>query len=146
MNFGVVGTGFITDLFIDAARKDPRCKIIAVCSRSLDKAKAYAAKFCIPNSYCDFDEMCGSSLINTVYIGAPNYMHYELAMTAMKHSLNVLCEKPFASNYEEAEKMINFAKKKNVAIMEAMRLTPSPVFQAIKNNLSKCGKIHNTKA
>lgn len=59
---------------------------------------------------------------------------------------NVLCEKPFATNKRDAEEMINCARENNVLLMEEMRLTCTPNFQNVKNNLDKIGKIRRYSA
>ena len=142
MQLGVIGTGWITEKFIDAARKDDRYTVVAVCSRSLDKAKAFAQKNSIPNAFDNLGKMFDSGLINCVYIGTPNAAHYEQALECISHSIAVICEKPLAGNYEQANKMVELAREKKVPLMEAMRLTCNPVFLSIKENLSRCGKIH----
>ena len=142
MQLGVIGTGWITEKFIDAARRDERYKVVAVCSRSLNTAKTFAEKNSIPNTFDDLEKMLNSGLINCVYIGTPNAMHYEQVIKCLSHSIAVICEKPIAGNYEEACKMVELAREKKVPLMEAMRLTCNPVFLSIKENLKKCGKIH----
>ena len=142
MQLGVVGTGWITEKFIDAAKKDSRYNVVAVCSRSMESGQKFAEKHSIKNVFDDLEKMLTSGLVNCVYIGTPNATHYSNTMKCLSHSVHVICEKPFAGNAQQAEEMIALAKEKNVALMEAMRLTCNPVFLAIKNNLSKCGKIH----
>ena len=141
MQLGVIGTGWITEKFIDAARRDERYKVVAVCSRSLNTAKTFAEKNSIPNTFDDLEKMLNSGLINCVYIGTPNAMHYEQVIKCLSHSIAVICEKPIAGNYEEACKMVELAREKKVPLMEAMRLTCNPVFLSIKENLKKSIKV-----
>lgn len=142
MNLGVVGTGWITEKFIDAARHDDRYKFVAVCSRSMESAKKFAEKNGIEHAFDNLDAMLDSGLINCLYIGTPNSTHHDNTVRALEKKINVICEKPLAANAQQAEDMIKKAKENNVVLMEAMRLTPSPVFQAVKKNLDKVGPIH----
>ena len=142
LKLGVCGTGWITDKFVDAAAREGRYQTVAVCSRTMESAKKFAAKYSIPNSFDDLENMLNSGLVNCVYIGTPNSTHYDYAMKCISHSIPIICEKPFAGNYEEAVKMIDYAKEKKVPIMEAMRITCNPVFLEVKKNLHRCGKIH----
>lgn len=60
----------------------------------------------------------------------------------MKHKKHVICEKPIASNIDEATKMFEVAKENNVVLFEAYKSQYLPNFQAIKQALNKIGKIH----
>ncbi|EAY09752.1 Oxidoreductase family, NAD-binding Rossmann fold containing protein [Trichomonas vaginalis G3] len=142
MNLGVLGTGWITERFIDAARHDKRYNIVAVCSRSMESAKKFAEKNGIPNTFDNLDAMLDSGLINCMYVGTPNSTHRDNSIKALDKKIHVICEKPLAANAQQAEEMIKKAEEKGVVLMEAMRLTPSPVFQAAKQNLSRVAPVH----
>ncbi|KAK8842809.1 hypothetical protein M9Y10_025675 [Tritrichomonas musculus] len=149
IRFGVIGTGWITDSFIEAASFDKRASFTAVFSRNIETAKAFAQKHNIKNAFDNIDSMCKCAEVDAIYIGSPNFCHHEQAIICMNHKKHVICEKPLASNHKHAEEMVSCANLNNVVLMEAMRLTPSPVFKAImdaindpKTGKSKIGKIH----
>jgi predicted dehydrogenase len=85
--------------------------------------------------------MAVSGEIDAVYIASPNSFHAEHAIACMKHGVHVLCEKPVASNAAELRAMIAVARSYNVVLMEAMKSTFLPNFQAIRDNVSSIGKI-----
>ena len=146
VRFGLVGTGRITDWVLKGAFEDPRFVAQAVCSRTRENAEAFAAKYNIPDTYTDIDLMASSSDIDAVYIGTPNHTHADIAIRCMKHGKHVLCEKPFASNADEAEQMVVVARENGVVIMEAMISTLSPNFRKVFQLLPKIGTVRHYSA
>lgn len=141
VRFGVVGTNFITDWMIAGALQDSRFELVAVCSRTQETADKFAAKHNISHTFTSLEEMASSPLIDAVYIASPNFMHAEQSILCMTHGKHVLCEKPFASNAEEAKRMIETSVKCNVTLMEAMKPTLTPNFISTINHLEKIGKV-----
>lgn len=141
IRLGVVGTGWITDKFIDATTYDKRYKLCAVCSRSIETAKAFGSKYDVKLFFDDLELMCKSGEVDAIYIGSPNVAHKDQAIICLKNKIHTIVEKPMASNYREAEEMVKVAKENNVVLMEALRLTPGNVFKAVKENLEKIGPI-----
>lgn len=143
IRFGVVGTNFITDWVIAGGREDARFELTAVCSRSEETARQFAAKHQIAHIFTSLEAMASSSLIDAVYIASPNAFHAEQSILCMQHGKHVLCEKAFASNANEVARMIKTAKAQQVVLMEAMKPTLTPGFRAVQENLSKIGMIRN---
>ena len=141
IRFGVVGTNNITDWVIAGGRQDERFELVAVCSRTQEKADEFAAKHNIPHTFTSLEEMAQSPLIDAVYIATPNYVHAKQSILCMSHGKHVLCEKPFASNADEVKQMIEAAKKYGVLLMEAMIATLNPNFAIVKNHLKNLGTI-----
>ena len=141
IRFGVVGTNNITDWVIAGGRQDERFELVAVCSRTQEKADEFAAKHNIPHTFTSLEEMAKSPLIDAVYIATPNYVHAKQSILCMSHGKHVLCEKPFASNADEVKQMIEAAKKYGVLLMEAMIATLNPNFAIVKNHLNNLGTI-----
>ena len=57
VRFGIVGTNTISDWFIAGARQDSRFELAAVCSRSQERAEAFAAKHHIPYTFSSLENM-----------------------------------------------------------------------------------------
>lgn len=141
LRFGIIGTNFIVDTVLDAARLDSRFQVTAIYSRNIETANAFAAKHGIPNKFTSLEEMAQSDLIDAVYIASPTACHAEQSILFMKHGKHVLCEKPFASNAKEVKSMIEASKRYNVTLMEAMRSTLTPNFRQVINNLQNVGTV-----
>lgn len=75
-------------------------------------AKKHNCKF-----YTDYKEMIESEKIDFVSVCLPTPLHHEVTMYALDKGINVLCEKPFAQNPEQAKEMIDKANEKNLLLM-----------------------------
>lgn len=141
VRFGIIGTNFITEKILKAAKLDSRFELVAVYSRTQDRADEFAQKYDIPHTFVSLDEMAESSLIDAVYIASPNSLHASQSILFMQHGKHVLCEKPFASNAEEVNAMIDASKKYNVTLMEAMKPSLTPNFTVIKDHIKDLGVV-----
>ncbi|GLX66258.1 Gfo/Idh/MocA family protein [Paenibacillus glycanilyticus] len=141
LRIGIIGSNFITETFMDAARQVDQVEVTAIYSRTEERAKAYAAAQGIPNTFTDIETMAQSDLFDAIYIASPNSLHANYAITFMNHGKHVLCEKPLASNVAEIQAMIKAAQENKVLLMEAMKSTVMPNFEAVRDNLHKIGKV-----
>lgn len=145
MRFGVTGTNWITDTFVEAARAAEGSEITAVCSRKEETALAYAKKHGLPHTYTSLEEMCESGEIDAVYLATPNAVHHEQVLTCLEKGIPVLCEKPLTATKALAEKMIEASKTHQVLLMEAMKSTSMPNFQRVKELLPEIGTIRQVR-
>ncbi|MFC7370347.1 Gfo/Idh/MocA family protein [Fictibacillus iocasae] len=141
MNFAIIGTNWITERFIDSAKRNEEFKLTAVYSRTHEKAKEFADKHGAEFIFTNLEKMATSDVFDAVYIASPNSLHAEQAIIMMKHNKHVLVEKPAASNRAEWEAMALAARENGVLLMEAMRSTIVPNFQRIRDSLEKIGPV-----
>lgn len=141
VRFGVIGTNFIVDKVLEAARLDHRFELTAIYSRTQERADEFAKKHNVRHTFTSLEDMLSSNLIDAVYIASPNSLHASQSILCMQHGKHVFCEKPFASNANEVKAMIAAAEKYNVRLMEAMKPTMTPNFSTIKDNLKEIGTI-----
>ncbi|SHN27202.1 Gfo/Idh/MocA family protein [Gracilibacillus kekensis] len=141
IRFGVIGTNWITDRFIDGASKLENFELSAVYSRTEDNAEAFASKYQVETIFTDVEAFVNSDSIDAVYIASPTALHSEHAITCMNGGKHVIVEKPFASNEREVLQMIETAKRNNVTLMEAMKTTHVPNFKLMKESLDKIGPV-----
>ncbi|KPV60134.1 oxidoreductase [Paenibacillus sp. A3] len=146
IRFAVIGTNWITEEFIRAARECEAFALTAVYSRTEEKAEAFAAKFEIPHKFTDLEAMARSDAFDAVYLASPNAFHAKQAVLLMNHGKHVLCEKPLASNRTEVMEMIAAAKANRVLLMEALKSTLMPNFRAVQEHLSKIGPVRRYAA
>lgn len=146
VRFGIIGTNWITESFIQAASMVEEFTLAAVYSRSKEKAEAFAQKYKAEHIFTSLTEMAESELIDAVYIASPNSLHAEQSILFLNNKKHVLTEKAFASNVKEAEAMISAAKENNVLLMEALKTTMLPNFKSIQENIHKIGKVRRAFA
>lgn len=141
VRFGVIGTNWITERFIDAASQVENFTLQAVYSRTEERALEFAKKYGINYTYTDMDTFAKSEAIDAVYIASPTSFHAEQAITCMENGKHVIVEKAMASNVKEVEAMVEAAKRNNVLLMEALKSTHLPNFKVIQDNLHKIGPV-----
>lgn len=132
INWGIVGTGHIANKFAKAVTKVEDSNLLAVASRTLDKAKEFGTEYGAKKFYGSYEEMAADPEIDAVYISTPNTMHMENTLLFLKNKKAVLCEKPIAMNSEETKKMIDCARENGVFLMEAMWTRFLPVLKMAK--------------
>lgn len=141
IHFGVIGTSRITEDFIRCAKRHGEFSLAAVYSRTEEQGRIFAAKHGAKHVFTDLQEMAESDLVDAVYIASPNSLHASQAVLLMSHGKHVLCEKPMASNRRELASMVEASKENQVLLMEAMKSTFIPNFQAVKQTIPKIGKV-----
>ena len=141
MRFGIIGTNWITDRFIKAAKQHPEFTIGAIYSRTEETGREFAEKYKVGHVYTDMTEMFQSGEIEAVYIATPNAFHAEQSILAMENGIHVLCEKPAVTSLNEMDQVIEASQKYQTTFMEAMKSTVSPSFLNLKKNLDKIGQI-----
>ncbi len=143
VRIGIIGTGFIVDRILEAAKENADIKINAIYSRTYEKAADFSKKYDIPYIFTSLEEMASSSIIDAIYIASPNALHAPQSILFMKHGKHVLCEKPLASNALEVKQMIEASNIYNVTFMEAMKSTLTPNFAQVIRHLKDIGKIRH---
>jgi predicted dehydrogenase len=144
INFATVGTGWITESFIQAASFSGFFHLVGVYSRTEDKAKQFADKNNAPHYYTHLADMANSKEIEAVYIASPNSVHFEQALTFLKNKKHVICEKPIFSNTAELEIAYRTAEENGVFLFEAVRNIHTPNFQILKEKLHMAGELRST--
>lgn len=100
--------------------------IVAVCDIYEPSAKATAERWEIPHYYTSAQEMLEKEKPDLVSVCTSNASHKELAMLALEHGANVLCEKPLAISYQDAREMFDLAERKGLKLVacQSSRFTP----------------------
>lgn len=142
MKFGVIGTNFVSDFFMDGAALVEECEVVAVSDISLELADAFAKKYKIPNTFDSYEKMLESNLIEAVYIAVPNGLHKQISMYFLERKIPVFCEKPLASNIDEVNEMFECAKRNNTYLQEGLIPLYNPNLKVVKELLPKLGKLH----
>src|SRR5262245_28685057 len=97
VRWGIIGIGKVADIAIaPAIDADDRSGLGAVCSRSIDRAKAFADKHGAAAAYDDYAQMLADPDVDVVYIASPNGVHAEQGLAALEAGKHVLVDKPLA--------------------------------------------------
>ncbi len=141
MKIATIGSGFIVDHFIQAARRVEGVEFVASYSRTRSRAQEFGNKRGIEGVYDSIELMLLDPNVDTVYVASPNSLHYAQTMQAIQAGKHVIVEKPFAGNLARAQEMFDEAKKYGVYIFEAITTIHLPHFQSIKKAVEDIGPI-----
>lgn len=119
-NFAIMGAGSIAGKFVDAVHRVEGCKVVAVASKSKERAEDFARQFTIERHYDSYEAMLQEENIDCVYIATTPNFHFELARLCLAYKIPVLCEKAMFMSRKEAESIFIEAKRQGVFVMEAM--------------------------
>ena len=141
IRFAVIGTNWITRQFVEAAHESGKYKLTAVYSRSLEQAQHFANDFSVEHLFTSLEAMAESDAIDAVYIASPNSLHFSQTQLFLSHKINVICEKPLASNLAEVDAAIACARENQVVLFEAFKTACLPNFHLLRQALPKVGKL-----
>ncbi len=113
LNVGVVGCGGIANNKHLPAMKRTGCyNIVAFCDLVEERAEKAKKEFGTEDArvYTDYEELIKEDL-DAVYVLTPNSSHAPVAIAAMKAGKHVMCEKPMAKTFAEAQEMVKTAKE-----------------------------------
>ncbi len=119
LRWGILSTARINDHVIPALRHCQSAELIAVASRNMERARAYAAQQETERSYGSYAELLADDQIDCVYISVPNSEHAALTTAALVAGKHVLCEKPLATSREEGRALFEQAQASGRLLMEA---------------------------
>jgi len=100
---GVIGTGFIGPVHVEALRR-LGVTVTAICDVGDLGVKA-AARLAIPRAFSDYRELLACPDVDAVHITTPNRFHCEMALAALRARKHVVCEKPLAMNTRETQRI-----------------------------------------
>jgi predicted dehydrogenase len=144
IKWGIIGCGNIANKFASDLSLIKEADLVAVASRSSEKAESFKIKHKAKCAYGNYDLLLKDADIDIVYIATPHISHAELSIQAMRHGKHVLCEKPLALNFEEANAIIKTARQHNCFFMEALWTRFNPSLIAIKKIIDN-GEIGDIK-
>ena len=146
VGFGIVGTGFIAQVHIDALRSLDGAEVRAVYGRRPERAAELSTANNIPAAYDDYGSMLDDPSVDAVVICLPNYQHAEFSIRAMDAGKHVICEKPLAMNLEEAAAMVQKARNNGLILGYAEELVFVPKFLRAMELASKgIGRVYEIR-
>ena len=135
LKFGILSTSSIAPRFIAAVREAKAGEIVALSSRTLEKAREKAAQWDIPTAYGSHEELLQDETVNVVYISTVNSQHYPWAKRALEHGKHVVCEKPCTTSADQTRELYALARKKGLFFMEAEKMLFLPAVLAVKERI-----------
>jgi predicted dehydrogenase len=131
VKWGIVSTADINRKLIPGAHASEKVDLVAVASRDLTRAEAYASEWEIPRAYGSYEDLLADPEIEAVYISLPNTLHAEWSIKALDAGKHVLCEKPFSRHPKEVEASFDAAERNGRLLSEAFMYRHNPQTAAL---------------
>jgi predicted dehydrogenase/aryl-alcohol dehydrogenase-like predicted oxidoreductase len=119
LSWGILGTGGIARTFATGLAHARTGKLVAVGSRELSSATAFAQKFGSIHAHGSYEDLLADPAVQAVYISTPHPFHAEWCVKAARAKKHILCEKPLTLNHAEAMVVAEAARENGVFLMEA---------------------------
>ncbi|MGY8827792.1 MAG: Gfo/Idh/MocA family protein [Candidatus Latescibacterota bacterium] len=149
VRYGVLSTAQIAlNRHVPAAAAADNAAVVAIASRSLDKAQAVAEQHGIARAYGSYQELIDDGEIDAIINPLPNHLHCEWTVKAAEAGKHILCEKPLAVSVEQAQEMIDAAAANGVQLMEAFTHRFNPQMQYARRLIQEgeIGQITSARA
>jgi predicted dehydrogenase len=142
--WGLLSTARITKALLDPLRISKRNQLLAVASRSQDKADEYARKNKVKRAYGSYLDLLVDPDIDVIYNPLPNHLHAEWTIKAVQAGKHVLCEKPLALSLIEVDAISTAAEEYCKVVTEAFMYRTHP--QTLKaQEIVASGKLGKVK-
>ncbi|HET6340369.1 MAG TPA: Gfo/Idh/MocA family oxidoreductase [Polyangiales bacterium] len=136
LRVAVVGLGF-GSVHVAAFRQDPRCEVVALCSRQLERAESAARVLGISRALTDWRALIASHDIDVVSLAVPARAQPEIGSAALQAGKHVLFEKPLADTLAGAEQLAAAARgQANVVTAIDFEFPEIPAFRDAKQSLT----------
>lgn len=151
---GIIGCGGIANGKHLPALKNlsekGRVELVAFCDIIEERAQKAAKEYGAPGAkvYTDYKELLKDDSIQAVHVCTPNRSHSFISIDAMRADKHVLCEKPMAKTFAEAQEMVKVSKEtgKLLTIGYQNRHTPEAHYVKATCEDGELGDIYFAKA
>lgn len=130
VGWGVLSTGHIASVFArDLALLPDEARLVAVGSRSAEKAADFARTYGFERSHASYADLAHDPDVDVVYIASTHNDHVESARLCLEAGKAVLVEKPLTVTAEEADELVALARDRHLFLMEAMWMRTNPLIR-----------------
>jgi predicted dehydrogenase len=145
VRWGIAGPGRIAENLAKDFPFVPDARLVAVGSRSVDRARAFAERHGIQRAHGSYRELVDDAEVDVVYIATPHPQHHPIAMAAIAAGKAVLIEKAFTATVDGAQQIIAAARANGIFAMEAMWTRFQPANRQVRTWLDE-GAIGDLRA
>lgn len=140
LRWGIQAPGVIAGQFVDSLRRFTDQPVVAVASRSTNRANEFARTHSISSAYGSYEQLLDDPEVDIVYVASPHSHHCEMAVAALQAGKHVLVEKPLAVTAAEGERIRDASVAAGRFAMEAMHYRFHPRIQVL-NALLRSGEL-----
>ncbi|MEA4943334.1 MAG: Gfo/Idh/MocA family oxidoreductase [Propionicimonas sp.] len=142
MRFGIIGTGFISDWFVDACRVAGGTPV-AICSRDADRGREFATRHGLGQVVTTPEALAGLDEVEAIYLASPIASHHDQAVIALSAGKHVLGEKTLTTSPDRARALFDLAARQQRVLLEAIRPTHDPAYRPIREAVGRLGTLRH---
>jgi predicted dehydrogenase len=132
IRWGVVGPGRIAEKVVEDFAVVDGARAVAVASRSLERAEAFAGRHGLERAYGSYAEILADPGVDVLYLATPHPQHHAVAVAALRAGKALLVEKAFTATTAGAVEVVELARETGVFVMEAMWTRFQPAVVALR--------------
>lgn len=115
INWGIIGCGWVARDYVAPAIRDAHnAKLVAICDRDEQAMQRLVAEKQDVRLLTEVEQFLQMPDLDAVYIATPNHLHRKFTEAAAHRGKHVLCEKPMATNFADAQAMVDVCERNNV--------------------------------
>ncbi len=115
LRVGLIGTGRISDIYLQTCAKYDGIDIVACGSLRQDESRAKAARYGIER-VCNPDEIIADCEIDAILNLTVPSVHAEVSLAALNQGKHVYSEKPLASSFADGQRILEVAAAKGLTV------------------------------
>jgi predicted dehydrogenase len=148
IRWGIVGPGRIADKVVQDFAVVDGARPVAVASRSLDRAQAFADRHGIDRAHGSYADIVADPDVDVLYVATPHPQHHALAVAALRAGKALLVEKAFTATTAGAVEVVDLARETGVFVMEAMWTRFQPAVVAMRELIADgaIGEVRSVQA
>jgi xylose dehydrogenase (NAD/NADP) len=146
VRWGVLGTADINRKWLKGASLTDAADVVAICSRTEERARAAAERFGIPRWHSTYEALLADPDVEALYISLPNSLHHEWTMRALAAGKHVLCEKPYTRHPDDVTQAFDAADAAGLVLSEAFMWRHHPQAARLRELLPGVGRLQTIRA
>jgi predicted dehydrogenase len=148
IRWGVVGPGRIAEKVVEDFAVVDGARAVAVASRSLDRAQAFATRHGLERAHGSYAEILTDPEVDVLYVATPHPQHHAIALAALRAGKALLVEKAFTATTAGAAEIVDVAQETGVFVMEAMWTRFQPAVVALRDLVADgaIGEVRSVQA
>ena len=148
IRWGVVGPGRIAEKVVEDFAVVDDARVVAVASRSLDRAEDFARRHGVDRAHGSYAELIADPDVDVLYVATPHAQHAAVARAAVLAGKALLVEKAFTATAAGARDVVDLARERGVFVMEAMWTRFQPAVVAVRELIADgaIGEVRSVQA
>ncbi|MDT0275818.1 Gfo/Idh/MocA family protein [Blastococcus goldschmidtiae] len=148
IRWGVVGPGRIAESVLPDFAHVPHARVVAVASRSQERADAFAARHGLDRAHGSYADILTDPDVDVLYVATPHAQHHGFALAALRAGKALLVEKAFTATTAGAAEVVAAARETGVFTMEAMWTRFQPAVVALRELVADgaIGEVRSVQA